>query len=299
MVGGHHDRLPAAHGQPADRVHHRERAGHRPDRAHPGVGPGPHDQARAGDLGPRRLRRLLQGVHPPRLPGRPLRAGARAAGLPLPPVDVQRAQRRGAPVRAGAPAAAAAAALLRRRRATCVPGPATTRPSVPASGSGPHERRPRPRPSAAPRQAMGPYGQVGKVVDELDDRLGRGQGRPRLPRQDLPGPLVLHAGRDRAVLVRRPAGHRGLPVALLRPVDQPGHLPRQLQAARRPVGLGGLPLDGRASPSTCAAACWSARCTTGRPTSSSGRSSCTWPASSSPGPSASRASSTGSSASPC
>ena len=40
------------------------------------------------------------------LPGRPLRAAARAAGLPVPPVDVQRAQRRGAPVRTGAPPAA-------------------------------------------------------------------------------------------------------------------------------------------------------------------------------------------------
>ncbi len=39
-------------------------------------------------------------------PGRSLRAGARAAGVPVPPVDVQRAQRGRAPVRARTPAAA-------------------------------------------------------------------------------------------------------------------------------------------------------------------------------------------------
>ncbi len=73
---------------------------------------------RAGTRGldSRRLRRLLQAVHAPRLPRRPLRAGARVAGLPLPPVDVQRAQRRGAPVRAGTPAAAPDAPRLQRRR---------------------------------------------------------------------------------------------------------------------------------------------------------------------------------------
>ena len=41
-------------------------------------------------LGADRVRGVLEDVHPPRLPGRPLRAGARAARLPVPPVDVQR-----------------------------------------------------------------------------------------------------------------------------------------------------------------------------------------------------------------
>ena len=90
----HHDRLPPGHGRPPDRLHHRPGAGGRPDRADQGVGPALHDRAGTRELDPRRLRRLLQALHPPRLPRGPLRAGARAAGLPLPPVDVQRAQRR-------------------------------------------------------------------------------------------------------------------------------------------------------------------------------------------------------------
>ena len=47
----------------------------------------------------------------------------------------------------------------------------------------------------------------------VDDRLGRGQGRAHLPRQDLPRPLVVHAGGDRPVLVRGAAGHGRVPVA--------------------------------------------------------------------------------------
>ena len=43
---------------------------------------------------PAGLRRLLQALHPPGLPGRALRAAAAAAGLPVPPVDVRRHQRR-------------------------------------------------------------------------------------------------------------------------------------------------------------------------------------------------------------
>ena len=72
--------------------------------------------ARARGLDPRRLCGLLQGVHPPGLPRGPLRAGARAARVPVPPVDVQRAQRRRAPVRSGAAPTAADAAGLQRRR---------------------------------------------------------------------------------------------------------------------------------------------------------------------------------------
>ena len=66
------------------------------------------------DWTPDGLRRLLQAVHPPRLPGRPLRAGARAAGVPVPPVDVQRPRRRGARVRTGTAAAAPDAPRLQR-----------------------------------------------------------------------------------------------------------------------------------------------------------------------------------------
>jgi quinol---cytochrome c reductase iron-sulfur subunit len=50
----------------------------------------------------------IEGLHAPRVSGGPLRAGARVVGVPVPPVDVQRAQRCGARVRTGAPAVAPA-----------------------------------------------------------------------------------------------------------------------------------------------------------------------------------------------
>ena len=112
MVGGIMTVYPRSSCATGRTLLHRRRAGHRPDRA----GPRP-DQplvprpCRAARLDPRRLCGLLQGVHPPGLPGGPLRAGARAAGVPVPPVDVQRPQRRRAAVRPGTPPAAAAAAL--------------------------------------------------------------------------------------------------------------------------------------------------------------------------------------------
>ncbi len=66
VVGGIMTVYPERHGQPADRVHHRPGAGGRPDRAHQGVGPALHDRAGTRELDPGRLRRLLQGLHPPR-----------------------------------------------------------------------------------------------------------------------------------------------------------------------------------------------------------------------------------------
>ena len=55
-----------------------------------------------------------------------------------------------------------------------------------------------------------PAGQVDRRADR------RGQGRAQGPRQDLPRPLVVHAGRDRPLLLRHPGRHGRLPDVLLR-----------------------------------------------------------------------------------
>ncbi len=95
------------------------------------------------------------------------------------------------------------------------------------------------------RKAMGPYGQVGKIVDELDERYGIAKGGRVCTRQDLPGPLVLHVGRDRSLLVRRADRDGHLPGALLRALRQPGHLPRGVRTAPGPAGFRGLSVDGQ------------------------------------------------------
>ena len=51
-----------------------------------------------------------------------------------------------------------------------------TSPSDLASASGPHERHGHQADEAPHEAARGPYGQVGKIVDELDDRLGIAKG---------------------------------------------------------------------------------------------------------------------------
>ena len=131
-----HDRLPA-HGASRRSGIFTDPGGHRPDGAHPGPDhpssttmPGRESWTPDGYVAYSKVCTHLG------CPVGPLRAGARAPGLPLPPVDVQRAQRRRAPVRAGPPAAAPAAPR-HRRRGLPLPRPATTSPSARASGSGP------------------------------------------------------------------------------------------------------------------------------------------------------------------
>ena len=87
------------------------------------------------DLEPRGLRRLLARLHARRLPGGPVRRRRPGAALPVPPVDVRRAARRGADRRPGRPAAAAAAAGHRRRRRTSTRRATSPSPSAPASGT--------------------------------------------------------------------------------------------------------------------------------------------------------------------
>ena len=55
----------------------------------------------------------------------------------------------------------------------------------------------------------------------------------RKPQQGVPGPLVLHARRDRALRVRDPDHHRHVPQLLLRPEPRSRDVPRQLPAAQR------------------------------------------------------------------
>ena len=103
-----------------------------------------------------------------------------------------------------------------------------------------YERRRHPHEQA--RQAPGrrPLRQARQGHRRTRRSLGRRQGRAHLHGQDLPGPLVLHAGRDRAVLLRHPAGDGRLLDALLRAELDDRHLPRRVPASRRTEGHRGL-----------------------------------------------------------
>ena len=87
---------------------------------------------------------------------------------------------------------------------------------------------------------------VGAVAD-----VGRRPARPGHPGQEepaqgLPGPLVVHAGRDRAVELRGPAAQRRLPHAVVQPEHGRDDLRRQLRAAARRRDVGGVRLDAAA-----------------------------------------------------
>ena len=158
----------------------------------PGQGRGRRDQ-QGLDVG--QLRRVLEDLHARRLPRQPVRAADQPAALPVPPVAVPDHRQRPADLRSRQPPPAAAAASRWTTRASSWQRRTTRKPSGPTSGSG-HEA-PKTRPGASPRQR----------------RQGRGRpfpgGHPaaRPAEQGLPRPLVVPAGRDRAVLVHRPAAH--------------------------------------------------------------------------------------------
>src|ERR1019366_4231597 len=109
-------------------------------------------------LGRGRLRGLLQDVHPPGLPGRAVPGTDPAAGLPLPPVDLQRALRCDSRVRAGTPPAAPVAHHLGRGGVS----------------SGRRDLRPGGRP-----RILG-AAMIDKTIDKslrwVDDRLGVAKG---------------------------------------------------------------------------------------------------------------------------
>ena len=140
------------------------------------------------------------------------------------------------------------------------------------------------------RAALGPYGHVGKIVGELDDRLGVAKGGRVFLDKIFPdhwsfmlGEISLYSF---VVLL---ATGVFLSLYFVPSADQVIYH-GSYTAAGRPVGVGGLPVDGRhllrraRRPARAPDAPLGGRHLHRR------RSSCTWPASSSPAPSASRAS---------
>ena len=87
---------------------------------------------------------------------------------------------------------------------------------------------------------------VGAAATWADDRLGLATHGQEEPAQGLPGPLVVHAGRDRAVELRRPAAQRRVPHAVVQPEHGRDDLRGQLRPAARHRDVGGLRLDAAA-----------------------------------------------------
>ncbi|CAA9320490.1 MAG: Ubiquinol-cytochrome C reductase, cytochrome B subunit, partial [uncultured Nocardioidaceae bacterium] len=93
--------------------------------------------------------------------------------------------------------------------------------------------------------------QAGQAVPRRGSRqLRRRALRPRgldaeEPAQGLPGPLVLHARRDRAVELRRPAPHRRAPHPLVRPEHGRDRVRGRLRAAARHLHVACVRLGAR------------------------------------------------------
>ncbi len=124
----------------------------------------------------------------------------------------------------------------------------------------------------------------------VDERVGASKGVKFLARKIFPDHWSFMLGRGRALQLHHPAAQRRLPDLLLRAQRRRDHLPRFLRTAERRRRSRRRTPPPSGCPSTSAAGCWCARSTTGRPCSSSRRSSCTCSGCSSPERSASRAS---------
>ncbi len=98
-------------------------------------------------------------------------------------------------------------------------------------------------PTARPRPSRRRPTRVGGVATWADDRTGLAAVSQEADPQGLPRPLVVHARRDRAVELRRPAAHRHVPDPLVQAEHGRGHLRRLLRPAPRPAHVGGLRLD--------------------------------------------------------
>ena len=180
----------------------------RPDgarRHHPGPGP--------RELGGRRHPLLLQDLHPRRLPDLAVRAADPPPALPLPPVDVRPRRQRQGHLRPGRPCRCPSCRWRSTTRATSIAQSDFPNPSDRASGSvADHDD------TSKVANSNGDDGRHGQEAEQGRRRrqLGRRAPRPRHageeePAQGLPRPLVVHARRDRAVELRRPAPHRRLP----------------------------------------------------------------------------------------
>ena len=235
---------------------------------HAGAEPAP-APGRRGDLGPGRVRRLFQGLHPRRLPGRPVPRGAGPAHLPLPPVHVRRHARRRARVRAGRPAPAPAADPARGRRHVHGPGRLRRagRAVVLGQGARPvrlRRRREPPRVDAAraARSTARARARDAEAARRRSDRVSR-RGRGARPsssasrvgwtsapglaslvrttlRKVFPDHWSFLLGRARAVLLRDPPRDRDVPDLLLRPVGGGHHLPGPVRPPPGRDGLAGL-----------------------------------------------------------
>ena len=138
------DGVPGHPGRRDQRVRRLADAADPPARGGRRGGPG-QQRARRRQVGHRRerlhvrqLRRVLEDLHPRRLPGEPVRAADQPAALPVPPVAVPHHRQRQADLRPGQPAACPCCRSRWTRRASSWQSRTTRRPSARPSGSG-HE----------------------------------------------------------------------------------------------------------------------------------------------------------------
>ena len=249
------ERLPRDRGRRAQGREGQGRGDPAPDgarRDHPGRGP--------RELVGRRHRLLLQDLHPRRLPDLALRAAppttcsARATSRPSTSTDSGQGH-----LRAGRPRRFRSCRSRWTTRATSSHRATSPNPSDRASGSvtpneqrleqGRHDQRRRRLP---PRRSRA---RLGAVANWADERLGPRHRDEEEPAQGLPRPLVLHARRDRAVELRRPAAHRRLPDAVVQAEHGRGRVRRLLRPAARHPHVRGVRLHAWTSRSTSAAAC--------------------------------------------
>ena len=131
----------------------------------------------AARLGLRRHRRLLQDLHPRRLPGRPVRAADAPPAVPVPPVDLRRDAGLQGHLRPGRSARCRSCRSPSTPRATSSPPQPSTNPSARASGSvamsttAPH-RPPTPARRRSPPRTPAAGRNVGGVAGWVDERTG-------------------------------------------------------------------------------------------------------------------------------
>ena len=206
---------------------------------------------------------LLQDLHPRRLPDLAERAHHPPPALPVPPVDLRPRRQRPRSSSARPPGRCPSCRstvddegyLVAQSDFTEPVGPSfwerdSTSMSIDTSKVASTQRRRTPATAqeAQPRSARSP--------SWADDRLGLATAGEEEPAQGLPRPLVVHARRDRAVELRRPAAHRRLPD----PVVHARAWARSTydgsyDQLRGIHDVRGLRLDACTSPSTSAAAC--------------------------------------------